>query len=270
MTMRARWAVLGAAAAALGVAAACGDVPTLVQGIAYITPIITPSPTVAYGDTLRDSLGHAAPLRVVALGRTPGDTIRGFALRYLFTSLGTGATVDENGYLVAPDSLLTLRLVAQATDPTGGSGLQLQTPEISIDVVPRADTIYNANTPDTATALPFVKPVAVTVAGMGPSVRGTVAGIVVTYRIQAVYPALPTAGRYYLADAQSNVLHPDSTIAIDTTKSGGLSQRSFIGVLAPNGGANADSVVVSASARSQKGVPLSGSPVLITIRIKKS
>ena len=35
------------------VALACGEVPTLPGGIAYISPVILPAPAVALGDTLR-------------------------------------------------------------------------------------------------------------------------------------------------------------------------------------------------------------------------
>lgn len=266
--MRRRAASWAAAAiiAALGVAGACGDVPTLPHGVAYITPIRLPSPSVAYGDTLRDSLGRAAPLRVYAIGRDSADTIRDVTLRFLLTSLATGATIDTNGFLRAPDTLATLRLVAQVTD---GSSLRLQTPEITIDVVPRADSIAQGNAAgDTLQALPVVRPLAVTVTGVGPKGRGTVSGIRVRYRIAAVFPSsVPTASRYYLSDDAGGVLRPDSTIAIDTTSSSGVASRTFVGLLAPGGEANADSVLVEASG--PEWMKLKGSPVRFMVRIRK-
>jgi hypothetical protein len=256
---------------ALAIGVACGEVPTLPLGIAYITPIITPSPSVAFGDTLRDSLGDAAPLRVYAIGRSDGDTIRNIALRFLITSLGSRATIDGSGYLVAPDSLQTLRLVAQVTDPAGGSGLQLQTPEFTIDVVPRADTIVATGTIDTAQALPLVRALSVTVSGVGPrQVRGTVGGIIVRFSIDSIYPSSVGApGRYYLATEGSGLtLRPDSTMAVDTTTTSGVASRSFIGVLGPSGQGNADSVLVRAHARTQSGALLR--PGRIMIRMKKT
>jgi len=63
-------------AAALGVVAlACGDVPTLEGGIAFISPVILPSPAVAFGDTLRNEAGEVAPLRVFAIDNA-GDTLQ--------------------------------------------------------------------------------------------------------------------------------------------------------------------------------------------------
>ena len=53
----------------IAAALACGEVPTLDQGIAYISTIILPAPAVAVGDQLRDSLGNVAPLRIEAFDR---------------------------------------------------------------------------------------------------------------------------------------------------------------------------------------------------------
>jgi hypothetical protein len=49
-------------------------VPTLPGGVAYISPVILPSPAVAFGDTLRDSLGVVTPLKLYAIDNE-GDTI---------------------------------------------------------------------------------------------------------------------------------------------------------------------------------------------------
>jgi hypothetical protein len=262
--MRVRFALV-AAGVALAVGLGCGDVPTLPNGIAYVTPILTPSPSVAFGDTLRDSLGDPAPLRVVALGRSPGDTIRDVSLRFLLTSLNLGGTITAAGYLIAPDSLVTLRLVAQVTDGTSGSGLQLQTPELSIEVTAKADSLDATSPIDTSvTGLTPIVPLSVRVTGVGPSgARATVNGIVVRFRIVRSFPANTTAERRYtyLSGDNNVVLRPDSTLAVDTTSGGGL---------APTGETNPDSVVVEAKAFSQKGAPLGRSPLLFTIRIKKS
>jgi hypothetical protein len=270
--MRRRALTTLAAWLALGIALACGDVPTLPGGVAYITPVLLPSPTVAFGDTLRDSTGKVAPLRVFAVGRDSTDTITDVTLRFILTSLRTGATINENGYLVAPESLTTVRVVAQVT---GAAGLQLQTPEITIDVVPLADSIAPttaASAADTAVSLPIPPRVlSATVTGVGPGgTRGTVAGIRVRYRISEVYPAgISATGRYYLVGDGGTVLRPDSTVAIDTTGSNGVASRSFVGVRAVDGGANADSVVVTATATSQRGVPLRGSPARFVLRFRK-
>lgn len=270
--MRRAVAAAGTLFVALAVAIACGEVPTLPGGVAYITPVLLPSPSVAFGDTLRDSLGRAAPLRVYAIGRDSADTIRTLARRFVLTSLNTGALLGNDGILVAPDSLVSLRIVAQVTDGSGATALQLQTPEITLDVVPRADSI--ASTPvarDTARVLAPLTPLPVTVTGVGPrNVRGAVGGIRVRYRIAAVYfPTGIARGRYYLADDANNVLRPDSTLALDTTSSAGAASRAFVAPAIADGAAVADSVLVEASALSQRGVPLHGSPVRFVIRVRR-
>lgn len=271
--MRRAVAVAATAFVALGAALACGDVPTLPGGVAFITPVLLPSPTIAFGDTMRDSLGVAAPLRVYAVGRDSTDTIAGVTVRFILTSPRAGATIDERGYLVAPESLAALRLVAQVTDGTPGSALRLQTPEVTIEVVPRADSIARSGAViDTAQALPIApRALSVTVTGVGPGgTRGAVGGIRVRYRISQVYPAgIGAAGRYYLLAEGGSVLRPDSTIALDTTGSNGVASRSFVGVRATDGGADADSVLVTAAALSQRGTPLRGSPARFVIRFRK-
>lgn len=259
------------AGATLAALLACGQVPTLPLGIAYITPVLTPSPTVAWGDTLRDSLGQAAPLRVYAIGKSAGDTIRTIALRFLLTSLHSGATIDASGFLIAPDSLETLRVVAQVTDGSGGDALQLQTPELALEVVPRADSIAATIRTDTLFRTPIVLPLAVAVSGTGPTgLRAPVAGIRVQYHIVRSYPALPAIGRrFYMVDDQTGVLRPDSTFAIDTTAAG-VGSRRIVGIAAPAGEAPTDSVVVEVRAWSQRHVEVTGSPVLFTLRFRSS
>lgn len=257
---------LAAACLAVAIGVACGDVPTRPHGVAYITPVLLPSPTVAWGDTLRDSLGRVAPLRVVAIGRDSTDTVRDVTLRFLLTSFGTGARIDANGVLVAPDSLTTARLVAQVTD---GSALQLQTPEIPIEVVPRADRLEGAR-PDTLSTDSLLTSLPVTVTGVGPTgARAGVGGLRVRYRIAATYPAAALAtGRYWLVGDGGATLRPDSTIAVDTTASSGAASRS-IAALRDASGPNADSLLVEARALSHRGVELAGSPVRFLVRFRK-
>jgi hypothetical protein len=259
--------LLGVAVASI--ALACGDVPTLPGGIAFITPVIAPSPSIAWGDTLRDSLGRAAPLRVFAIGRG-GDTIRTITVRYLLTSLNTGATLAGEGLLVAADTLGSLRLVAQVTS-ADGVPVQLQSAELSIPVVPRADAIAPTTVDTSSSTLPVNTPLPVTVSGVGPTgARGTVAGIRVRYRIASVYPTSATSltRLFYLAEGNS-VVRPDSTTALDTTSSAGVASRSLVGLAPPAGETGADSVVVLATARSERGVILAGSPVKFTVRIRR-
>jgi hypothetical protein len=280
--MRRALATAAGAFIALVIAGACGEVPTLPGGVAYITPIQLPSPTVAAGDTMRDSLGRAMPLRVYAVGRD-ADTIRDVTVRWLLTSLNSGATIGGDGYLVAPDSLTSLRLVAQVTS-ANGTTLQLQTAEVTVPVVPLADSLAPTTTDTLSTVLPLASDLSVTVTGVGPAAttstggvtgttagaRGPVTGIRVRYRVAEVYPASAPALRslFYLANG-STVLRPDSTIALDTTKSGGTASRRLVGLAPGSTDTAVDSLTVTATALSQRGKPLRGSPVTFRIRIHR-
>ncbi|MDB4878867.1 MAG: hypothetical protein JWL60_313 [Gemmatimonadetes bacterium] len=263
-------AAAACAVAAMVLAIACGDVPTFPQGITFITPVVTPSPSVAFGDTLRDSLGRAAPLRVFAIGASGADTIRGVTVRYLVTTIDTTTsartTVDPEGYLVAGAALGPVRVVGQVTDGTASSPFRLQTSELTLDVVARADSVARTTSAVLLDTLPTAVPLSVTVTGVGPAGRATVSGIRVRYRIVRTFPALPLAGRYFLTDDGSNVLRPDSTVAIDTTTASGVASRTLLGLEALAGGANADSVLVEATAASHRNEPLRGSPVRFVVK----
>ena len=122
-----------AGAALCVVALACGEVPTLADGIAYISPVILPSPAVALGDTLRNSVGEVAPLRVFAIDNS-GDTIQGATAEFIVTTVpGASVTILDND-LVFGDSLRTASIVARV-------GTRLQTPPVLLDVVNQPDSI---------------------------------------------------------------------------------------------------------------------------------
>src|ERR1051325_4553974 len=112
--------VLVVAAIAFGVS--CLDMSSPSATVSSISTIRLPSPSVALGDTMRDSAGAVTPLRVAALNAN-GDTIQGATLTFFL--LDRGAHVSASG-LVIGDSLTTVRVVAS----TG----TLQTPPVSIPV----------------------------------------------------------------------------------------------------------------------------------------
>src|SRR3954463_10199500 len=103
--------VLAAFAAGV-VALACGDVPSLQSGIAYITPIQLPSPAVAAGDVLRDSTGAIVPLSVLAYG-IDNQVVPGAAATYVVNPIDTGVHIDAAGVLRVSDSVRTIQLVGR-------------------------------------------------------------------------------------------------------------------------------------------------------------
>ncbi len=250
----------GSALVAAGVAVACGDVPTLQDGVAYISAVELPLPAVAAGDTLRDSLGRVAPLRVRAFGRDSQE-ITGLEVRFLPTVLPAGVTIDANGIVVARDTVGSVQIVGRVGD-------RLQTTIATLQIVPNPTTIARSardSLGDSALALPALRPIPVTVTGVYRGVITTVNGIIVRYRIDSLRPRSLPSGSAILANAAGAALRPDSTIAVDTTKSGGTATRSVL----IRAGSGVQAVFVSASARRLRdGTPLAGSPIRVQVSVK--
>lgn len=262
MTTRPR-PCLGAGAAVLAAALvlSCGEVPTMEEGIAYISPVLLPLPTVAAGDTLRDSLGRAAPLRVRAFSRDSQE-ITGVSVRFLPTALPADVTIDSaTGYLVARDTVRSVQLV-------GRVGTRLQTTVATLQIVPPPESITRLAgeaAGDTAVVLPALKPLSVTVSAVYHGTAVTVNGILVRYRIDSLRPASAPPGSAILTNAAGVANRPDSTVAVDTTKGSGSASRSVL----LRAGTGVTSVYVSASARRLRdGAPLAGSPVRLTIVVR--
>jgi hypothetical protein len=248
--------LLATMGASLAIAAAlsCGEVPTLAGGVAYISGVVSPSLAVAAGDTLRDSLGDIAPLRVYAFGRE-SDTLPGIPVSYLVTSLDTGVKIDAAGVVAVSDSVRAVRIVGQALGA-------LQTPELTLQVVPQPDSIQRTPVNDSirdTLGVRLSQPLDVTVTGLRRGTRAGVPFIVVTYQIDSVTPApgtgtLPDTS-FLLADDQGRFSIRTPRIARDTTDASGQASRRV------RVSTNAfDRVYVRVTARNLKGEKLRGSP----------
>jgi hypothetical protein len=248
------WWSWAAAAAAL-LAAACIDMGAPKSGIASISTLLLPSPSVVLGDVMRDSAGAPAPLRVEAFDvngtAVPGQTSAFFVL-------DRGAHVDATGMFFG-DSLSTVRVV--------GTIAGLQTPTANVVVTVAPDTVTRFGTGDTtsihAAAGDSTKtqsgPLSVVVrnrTGAGAS------GFVIRYRIIYSPPARSTTlGVAYLGDDQSR------PTAVDTTDASGAASRRAVLRGAQLGTDKPDSIVVQASV-TYKGVAVKGSPVRFVIPVK--
>ncbi len=260
MTGRRMVSLVGAVLVTGSVALACGDVPTLQDGVAFISAVELPLPAVAAGDTLRDSLGRVAPLRVRAFGRDSQE-ITGLAVSFLPTVLPAGVTIDANGVLVARDTVGSVQIVGRVGD-------RLQTTIATLQIVPEPTALARPSgdaTGDTALALPALRPIPVTVTGAYRGESTSVNGIIVRYRIDSLRPRTLPAGSAILTNAAGAALRPDSTIAVDTTKAVGSATRSVL----IRAGSGVQAVFVSAFAqRLRDGTPLAGSPVRVEVKVK--
>jgi hypothetical protein len=132
-----RWrplARVGAVAAGIVAAwlAACSDLGGPGSGVFSISPLQLPLPGVVLGDTMRDSTGAAAPLRVIGFN-AKGDTIAATANFIVFD---TTAHLANGAYLVADDTGLVRVL--------GGIG-NLQTLPETVKVTLSPDTLFAAD-----------------------------------------------------------------------------------------------------------------------------
>jgi hypothetical protein len=248
------WRHLAALAVAI-VVVACGDVPTLEGGIAFISPIQLPAPAVAVGDTLRDSLGRATPLSVIAFDRNDA-VIPGVTATYVVTTLPPGVSISASGIVVGFDSITTAQIV-------GLVGGRLQTVPAQLEVVPQPDFMAKSGAIDSLKPLTASSPLIVNVTGPRGGAPVPVKGIIVRYRIANLYPARaidPTVVFF------TKGLRTDLTQAVDTTTANPGTATETITMTSTAG---TDSVAVEATANNLRGMPLSGNPVRFVIPVKK-
>jgi hypothetical protein len=247
-----------AGAALVVVGLACGEVPTLPGGVAYISPVILPSPAVAFGDTLRDSLGVVSPIKVFGIDNA-GDTVSGITPVFVVTTVPGKSVHITPANLVIGDSIRTAQIVGQV-------GTRLQTPPASIDVVNQPDSIA-ASSPVSArfpapTATEVTSTVALGVSVTSPPVgtapRAGVKSIIVRYEVTQIFPpaaSIPDT-TLVLIDEAGRFRLPTGRTSSDTTDPSGIASRRIRAI--PLG---FDSVEISASATNLRGVPLKGSPI---------
>lgn len=114
----------------------CREVPAPEGGVHAISALILPSPGLVAGDTLRDSLGVAAPLDVIAFG-LDNEPLDPQPVR-TFVVLDTTAQLVGGHFLVGVDAGTTARVV--------GAVGSLQTQPVSVKVTLQPDTIVAADT----------------------------------------------------------------------------------------------------------------------------
>lgn len=112
----------------------CREVQSPEEGILSLSPVRLPSPGLVQGDTMRDSTGLVAPLRVVAYG-VAGDTLHNVVAT--FVALDTGAHLD-GALLIGDKAGTTVRVI--------GSVAAIQTqPTLPVPVTLSPDTLVPAD-----------------------------------------------------------------------------------------------------------------------------
>ena len=195
---------------------ACRDIPAPEGGVQAVSRVILASPGLVIGDTLRDSLGNAAPLRIVAFDAN-GDTIAS-PPPVTFFLLDTTATLDGD--------ILVGRHAGRARVVASVAGLQTRVDTLTVILEP--DTIVPGDsTNHFRTFVPKVGDTTVVSADLnvivrhdeGTSVTG-VDAVVVTYAIASAPPARDGA-------TGPTVVFSNGAVGStrDTTASGGKAAR---------------------------------------------
>jgi hypothetical protein len=254
-----------AGAALVVIALACGEVPTVPLGVAYISPVILPSPAVALGDTLRDSLGRVAPLKLYGIDNA-GDTVTGLTPLFVVTTVPGKSVHLTPANLAIGDSIRTATIVGQV-------GTRLQTPPALLDVVRQPDSIAASSAatarfpaPSTGTVTSTV-PLAVSVTSppTATTARAGVRSIVVRYSVTRIFPAsasIPDT-TLVLVDESGRFRLPSGRESRDTTDASGTASRQIRAI--PLG---FDSVEISVTANNLRGIPLKGSPIRFLVTTK--
>lgn len=242
-----------AAIATSVVALACGSVPTFADGIVFISEIQLPALAVAVNDTLRDSLGRVAPLRIYAFGQN-NDTIPGVTATYLVSTIPAGVAIDANGIVTAFDSVRPVQIVGRVGD-------RLQTEPASLQVVAQPTLMSLTGTVTPLTSFTPSSPLTVTITGDRGGTRSPAGGIIVRYQVTATIPAGPILDSVFAFS--EGVTRSKPTISVDTTDTGGTTSRTLV----PADLTGIDTVVVLVTANNLKGAPLT--PVRFAIPVKK-
>jgi hypothetical protein len=130
--MRSARRVAGAVLGAAGWwTVSCRDIPAPADGVLSVSAIILPAPGLVAGDTLRDSTGLAAPLRVIAYDFS-GDPLDPQPVP-TFVVIDTGAHLVDGVFLVGDSVGRTVEVV--------GSVSGIQTLPASVKVTLAPDTL---------------------------------------------------------------------------------------------------------------------------------
>lgn len=236
LAARGPWCLVrGAVVVTIGIAA-CREVPAPEGGVHSISRLILAAPGLVVGDTLRDSLGVAAPLDVIAFG-VDNEPLEPQPERS-FVVLDTTAHLEGGRFLVGDDAGMTARVVGMV-----GS---LQTQPVSVKVTLAPDTIVAADSIVHHVSYDFTAPPdTIAQATLNVNVRNRAAdagveAVIVHYTIDQAPPSINQTPSVVL-------LNGSALSTRDTTESNGRASRVARLRLAALGAYSVDTVIVSAT-----------------------
>jgi hypothetical protein len=253
------WVLAGAAVA--GGLVSCTEINAAAGHVASLEFDTLPAPAVVAGDTLRDSLGRAAPLRAVAFNGA-GNVIADPAIQYI--ALDSGVTITAGHYLVAQRRSGSVRLIANATSIQSAvrTLLVARQPDSVVVTGKLRDTLKYVlpdNVSSNSTAGLSVKVVTRDTSGGITATQGWLVSYQAFFGGKAIAPG-DTSVAFLLSDGAQRS-------SLDTTSSDGTASRRVrvrpIGITQ----SATDSVIVIATVR-YRGSPVRGSPVRFVILLR--
>lgn len=237
----------------------CTDVNTSPTTVASLEFDSLPYPAVVTGDTLRDSLGAAAPLRAIAFNGS-GAVIANPALGYF--ALDSGITISPAGFVTAQLRNGPVRIIASAAGvQTGAITLIVaRRPDTVIVTPPASDTLFYAPLDNASNVTPALS--------LQVATRDTVGGVtgaqgwLVSY--QLIFHGQPLAA----TDTTVAVVWNSGNQAsrIDTTAADGTSSR-VIRVHSTGLPTATESLTVVATVK-YKGAAVPGSPATYLLQLR--
>ncbi|MFL5613259.1 MAG: hypothetical protein ACJ796_06325 [Gemmatimonadaceae bacterium] len=145
--MRGRSLAACIAVVALWIVVACLDVSSPVTGVASITSVILPTPSIVVHDQMRDTLGVVQRLNVYAFAPN-GDTIpqSDIIVRYTVLDSTHNLFVDSITGFARSDSTFPTPLakVVAVVTPAKGKGV-IQTVQVPVPIVPKPDSGHRSD-----------------------------------------------------------------------------------------------------------------------------
>lgn len=196
--------------------ASCRDVPAPESGVLSVSPLMLPYPSVVVGDTMRDSLGVAAALRVIAYG--VGGTAVDPQPAATFVLLDTGVAHLAGAHLIGDKAGSTVRIVGNV------AGIQTL-PQLAL-VTLKPDTLVPADSTHQVHLFVFPRDTAATadlnvqVQNTAGASRSGVDGIIVRYDVTRSPPVVGSGASVIL-------LNGNALSTRDTTAGSGKASRTL-------------------------------------------
>lgn len=254
--------------AVIWVGISCLDISSPLDGIASVSPVIAPTPSVIMGDSSRDSLGKVDSLRVYAFNAN-GDTVRDVQVSFFVLDTLNGLAVDQHGIAYGDTVSPSARVVA-VVRPAGATSGGLQTSALPLPVTIKPDTAYRTST-DTLYITPtdtIAYSSGITVRVMGVDRQAPVNAYLVRFVIDSAPAAKAGDTTAFLVD-ESNKRSPNDTTSTsgEATRRVALRRRALLDEGNVWSTLKPDSVVVRVLMQ-YKGQDIPTSPIRVSVPLK--